>query len=184
VIYRITHDPESGAFYVRLREGEYYETVPLGDPGLGAGVDVDADGNVLGLEFLSFEEFAEVLSDRGGALDIPERLATEGTPSQPAGSALMRWSTGGAGARAKTSRPGGEALRAALSSLSPEDQEILRLLYFEGRTSDETADLLGISRVSFRVRHRAALRRLRASLEERDSGTVDVAELEALLSQS
>jgi uncharacterized protein YuzE len=72
--YRITHDPESGAFYVRVREGEYSETVPLGEPGLGAGVDVDADGNVLGMEFLSFEEFAEVVADRGGALDVPERL--------------------------------------------------------------------------------------------------------------
>lgn len=73
--YRITHDPESGAFYVRLREGTYNETVPLGDdPGLGAGVDVDEEGNVLGLEFLSFEEFAEAVAERGGALELPERL--------------------------------------------------------------------------------------------------------------
>ena len=51
------HDPESGAFYIRVRNGEYHETIPLGEPGFGAGVDVDAEGNVLGFEFLSFEEY-------------------------------------------------------------------------------------------------------------------------------
>ncbi len=34
----------------------------LGEPGLGAGVDVDADGNVLGPEFLSFEELADAVA--------------------------------------------------------------------------------------------------------------------------
>ena len=52
--YRFEHDPESGAFYIRLRDGDYHETISLGEPGFG--VDVDAEGNVLGFEFLSFEE--------------------------------------------------------------------------------------------------------------------------------
>jgi uncharacterized protein YuzE len=79
--YRISHDPESGALYVRLREGEYHETISLGDPGLGAGVDVDAQGNVLGVEFLSFEEFAEVVADSGGALELPENLGSRAEES-------------------------------------------------------------------------------------------------------
>jgi len=72
--YRFEHDPQSGAFYVRVREGEYRETIPLAEPGFGAGVDVDAEGNVLGLEFLSFEEYAELLARAGGSLKIPDRV--------------------------------------------------------------------------------------------------------------
>lgn len=72
--YRFEHDPESGALYLRVREGEYHETIPLVEPGFGAGVDVDAEGNVLGFEFLSFEEYAEVLARHGGELEIPDRL--------------------------------------------------------------------------------------------------------------
>lgn len=70
--YRFEHDPQSGAFYVRVREGEYRETIPLVERGFGAGVDVDAEGNVLGFEFLSFEEYAELLARAGGSLEIPD----------------------------------------------------------------------------------------------------------------
>jgi uncharacterized protein YuzE len=72
--YRFEHDPESDAIYVRLREGEYHETLPLTDLGVGASVDVDAEGNVLGVEFLSFGEFALVVSHHGGVLEVPERV--------------------------------------------------------------------------------------------------------------
>lgn len=77
--YRLEHDPESGAIYVRLREGEYRETVPLAERGYGAGVDVDAEGNVLGVEFLSFEEFTELVSRSGGALELPDRIEDPAT---------------------------------------------------------------------------------------------------------
>ena len=30
--YRFEYDPESGAFYIRVRDGEYHETIPLGSP--------------------------------------------------------------------------------------------------------------------------------------------------------
>lgn len=69
-----SHDLRSGAFYVRLRAGKYHETIPLVEPGFGAGVDVDAEGNVLGLEFLSFEEYAEIIERAGGKLEIPDRV--------------------------------------------------------------------------------------------------------------
>lgn len=72
--YHFTHDPESGALYIRLREGRYRETLPLGEPGFGAGVDVDDEGHVLGVEFLSFEEYAEAALRAGGKLEIPERI--------------------------------------------------------------------------------------------------------------
>ena len=73
--YRFEHDPESGAFYIRVREGEYHETIPLEEPGFGAGVDVDAEGNVLGFEFLSFAEYGELVERAGGFLEVSERLA-------------------------------------------------------------------------------------------------------------
>ena len=71
---KIRHDPVSGAFYIKIREGEYEETVPLADPGFGAAADIDREGNVLGLEFLSFEEFAEIIAEHGGRLELPERI--------------------------------------------------------------------------------------------------------------
>ena len=72
--YRLEHDPESGAFYIRVRDGKYRETIPLEGPGFGAGVDVDAAGNVLGFEFLSFAEYAELIDQAGGSLEVPEQL--------------------------------------------------------------------------------------------------------------
>ena len=71
---RLEFDPESGAFYICIREGDIEETLALAEPGFGAHVDVDHEGNVLGLEFLSFKEYAELLTRFGGTLEIPERL--------------------------------------------------------------------------------------------------------------
>ena len=56
-----------------MREGEYAETIhPTG--GVGFGVDVDAESLVLGVEFRSFEEYAEAIAAMGGSLEIPERI--------------------------------------------------------------------------------------------------------------
>ena len=80
--YRFEYDPESGAFYIRVRDGEYHETIPLGEPGFGASVDVDAEGNVLGFEFLSFEEYVELI-DHAGSLEVPERLEPKPVEEDP-----------------------------------------------------------------------------------------------------
>ena len=79
---RLELDPESGALYIHVREGEIEETLDSAEPGIGAHVDVDREGNVLGLEFLSFEEYAELITRFGGTLAIPERL--ENSASFPA----------------------------------------------------------------------------------------------------
>ena len=71
---RFEHDPESGALYVRVREGEIAETLDLAEPGFGASMDIDRDGNVLGVEFLSFQEYADLVRRSGGALEIPDRV--------------------------------------------------------------------------------------------------------------
>ncbi len=44
------------------------------------------------------------------------------------------------------------AVRAALAELSPDDRELLRLTYGEGRSADEIAERLQISAVNVRVR--------------------------------
>ncbi len=68
---RFRYDPESGALYVRVREGDIDETLDLAP---GAYLDIDRDGNVMGAEFLSLEEFAEIVEGHGGILDLPERV--------------------------------------------------------------------------------------------------------------
>ncbi len=77
---RFEHDSESGAWYVRLREGEIEETIPVGEPGFGASVDVDREGYVLAVEFLSLEEFTELIACFGGSLDLPEHVGETGYP--------------------------------------------------------------------------------------------------------
>lgn len=71
--YHFEYDPESRAGYIKLRTGEYSQTIPL-TPNLGVGVDVDEEGFVLGIEFLSFEEYAAVIERAGGTLELPERI--------------------------------------------------------------------------------------------------------------
>lgn len=69
----ITHDKESGALYIRLREGRYDHTEDFSTQA-DVYLDVDAEGNILGLEALSFEDLAQAIGERGGNLELPERL--------------------------------------------------------------------------------------------------------------
>jgi uncharacterized protein YuzE len=71
---KLRYDTVSGALYMRIREGQIEETLELAEPGFGAYMDIDREGNVLGLEFLSLHEFAELITRSGGALEIPERV--------------------------------------------------------------------------------------------------------------
>jgi DNA-binding CsgD family transcriptional regulator/uncharacterized protein YuzE len=127
--YRFEYDSESGAIYIRLREGRYYETVSLGEPGMGAGVDVDDQGNVLGVEFLSFEEFAEVVARAGGTLELPKRMENTAVETVPA---------------------------AALADLTPRQREILQLLA-EGKSNRQIAEDLILSESTVRQHVRRVL---------------------------
>lgn len=71
---RISHDKESGALYIKLREGRYDHTEDFSEKA-DVYVDVDAEGNVLGLEALSFDDLAMAVEERGGKLDVPDKLA-------------------------------------------------------------------------------------------------------------
>jgi len=67
----IKEDIAAGAVYLTLRDGEVAETVEVTDA--DAYVDLDADGYVLGIEFLSLEEFREAMRAAQG-LRVPERI--------------------------------------------------------------------------------------------------------------
>jgi len=147
---RFEFDPKSGAIYVRIRDGEIAETLEIGDPGFGAYLDVDQEGNVLGVEFLSLEKFAELTTRSRGKVEIPDTVRETDTVPQPS---------------PPPSKYSSEAIREALSSLGPRQQELLRLRYFEGYTSAEVSDHLGMSVAAVNNGTRSALGELRGAME-------------------
>lgn len=84
---RIDHDKVSGALYIRLREGEYDHSEDFSEQA-DVYLEVDAEGNVLGLEALSFEDLAQAIEEHGGKLDVPERLVPAEEPT------VLRWEAG------------------------------------------------------------------------------------------
>lgn len=72
---RISHDKVSGALYIRLRDGKPDHAEDFSE-GADVYVDVDAEGNVLGLEALSFGDLAQAIQERGGTLDVPEKVGS------------------------------------------------------------------------------------------------------------
>lgn len=70
---RISHDKESGALYIKIREGKLDHAEDFSERA-DVYLDVDADGNVLGLEALSFEDLAQAITEHGGKLDVPEKI--------------------------------------------------------------------------------------------------------------
>jgi uncharacterized protein YuzE len=55
-----------------LRAGVVEETVEIVED---VNLDVDAEGNALGVEFVDTRKFFELLTSGGGTLDIPDRIA-------------------------------------------------------------------------------------------------------------
>ncbi len=68
---RIELDHETDALYLWLRHGTVARTVELTD---GVYLDLDRSGLVLGTEFLSVHDFAEIVGEHDGLLEIPERF--------------------------------------------------------------------------------------------------------------
>lgn len=161
--YMFRYDRESGAFYIRVREGEYVESVDLVDPGFGAYMDVNAEGVVIGFEFLSFEEFAEFIERNGGKVEIPDRL--------PETDVLQEHEI----------RPELQRVREALEALPPKKQEVLRLRYMEGLTPSEIAARSRIHEFEVVNLIRSALRDLRETLETGSEDKKDESSLEEAL---
>ncbi len=70
---RISYDKESGAFTIYLRDGKPDHAEDLSKEA-DVYVDVDAEGRVLSIEALSFEDLRMALEECGGNLEIPERI--------------------------------------------------------------------------------------------------------------
>ena len=68
---RIEHDPNVGALYLRLHDGDVASTVELSD---SIYLDVSRDGQILGAEFVNADEFFVVIERHGGLLEIPDRV--------------------------------------------------------------------------------------------------------------
>jgi uncharacterized protein YuzE len=68
---RIELDPSVNALYLRLRTGRVERTVELTAE---VYLDVDADGQVLGAEFVSADDFLMLVRKQDGVLEIPERV--------------------------------------------------------------------------------------------------------------
>ena len=67
----IEFDSSLGVLYLRIRSGDVADTVEYADD---IYVDVDADGRVLGAEFLHADRFFALLAEHEGVLEIPEVL--------------------------------------------------------------------------------------------------------------
>lgn len=70
---RISYDKESGAFTIYLREGKPDHAEDFSKEA-DVYIDVDAEGRVLSIEALSFEDLRITLEECGGNLEIPEWL--------------------------------------------------------------------------------------------------------------
>lgn len=64
-------DPEVDALYLRINAGDVARTVEVEE---SVFIDVDKDGNTLGLEFVNAEDFLPFIGRHGGQLGIPDHL--------------------------------------------------------------------------------------------------------------
>ena len=185
--YRFKFDPESGAMYFRFRDGEISETVQVNETGFGAYLDIDAEGRVLGVEFLSLEEFKELLAQTGGKLVIPEWFGADapdvGGTVGNIGEAPSQALTAAAPPirRRALSDHDRALLEEAVASLDPTQRQILRLYFHDGYTLKETAEHLGISIATAYQKMRSALDQVRDRLRG-EAPAEDQRSLEAALS--
>lgn len=105
-------------------------------------MDVDAEGNVLGFEFLSFEDYEELVERAGGSLEVPERLEASSVRD-----------------RSETD----ENLTSVetMVTLTLREREVLQLLA-EGLTNREIAGRLSLSQSTVRVHLRNVMKFLGA----------------------
>ncbi len=70
---RIELDKEADILYIELRGGEVDNTVDLDD---GVFADLDAEGRVLGVEFIALSAFQAFLERHNGRVEIPDMVKT------------------------------------------------------------------------------------------------------------
>ena len=190
----ITYDKESGALYLKLRDGSYSHTENVSNTA-DVYVDLDTEGRVIGLEALSFEDLAQAIGERGGKLELPEHLdpatyedALRGSFEQSYGGAsgsvgqvadevseaagqVADQATEAVGGAARPDEPDPEEVREAIASLGPDDRAALELLIGEGLNIVDFAERLGVSVAEAQVTRRAAYEKLNDALRRRGPAT-------------
>jgi hypothetical protein len=66
----IEFDQSVGAWYVRFNNSKVSKTVPQNIPGLVAAMDLDSDGEVVGLELIGVREFSISLLKKVAPVDV------------------------------------------------------------------------------------------------------------------
>lgn len=161
---RIERDAQYDVLYIELKEGEAERTVDLDD---GVHMDLDDEGRVLGVEFLSLGAFERYLKRHNGQVEIPDRVEVQGVPRHRS--------------YRPTERDDRSSIKEAVALLAPAQQEILRLRYHEGLGLEEIAEHLDISIATTRTRIKIALRQLGTKLRENAPTVEDERSLEAAL---
>lgn len=81
-LLNMKRDEETGTLYLRFRAGAIYdpdrlpeglveESIELAE---GAYLDIDEDGLVIGIEFVTLSDFEAFLEEHPEGVDIPERI--------------------------------------------------------------------------------------------------------------
>jgi len=68
---QLEFDPDVNALYLRIRSGRFSQTVELEEQ---VYLDLDADGQVLGVEFVDANDFFSLLERHHGQLEIPDQM--------------------------------------------------------------------------------------------------------------
>ncbi len=190
----ITYDKESGALYLKLRDGSYSHTENVSDTA-DVYVDLDTEGRIIGLEALSFEDLAQAIGERGGKLDLPGhpdpatyedalRMSFEqsyggasGSVGQVADAAsemagqVADQAAEAVGGVARPDEPDPEEVREAMVSLGPDDQAVLEMLIGEGLNIVDFAERLDVSVAEAQVTRRAAFEKLNDAIRRRGPTT-------------
>lgn len=117
---RFIYDSESGAMYVRIKEGKIAETLELGG---GCYLDVDENGTVMGLECLSLDEFRELIVRNDGELHLPDRMIDAEKIFEISESDTLPLE----------------------KTLDPAQKRVGELRFVDGLSYEEIADVLGVS---------------------------------------
>ena len=154
---RIQRNQEYDLLYIELHNGEVEETVDLAE---GVYADVDIEGRVLGIEFLSIEAFDNFTESAGGDWKlpdwiVPDHMTTGDQPPSRFQKGFMSYLYKLAQERIEQGDPEG------LPGLTDNQLEVMKLIG-EGRTYRQIADQIGLSvyevNLAIREIHRAVMR--------------------------
>ena len=167
---RIDYDKVSGALYIKIREGTYSHSEDFSEKA-DVYLDVDAEGNVLGLEALSFEDLTQAAEERGGKLEIPDVLRES----------IFEFHTEQAFRLHAERDLDLQKVREAVEALEPRKKEAIWLRYMEGVSTSDIATRWGVPLGTVILTIRAALQDLRETLKPEFEDEENEASLEEAL---